>query len=42
VLQTKAEAGEELATLPGATKEWVSRRVAALPEHHAAVQTEEQ
>ena len=42
VLQTKAEAGEELATLPGASKEWVARRVAALPEHHAAVQTEEQ
>lgn len=38
VLQTKAEAGEELATLPGASKEWVARRVAALPEH----QTEEQ
>ena len=35
VLQTKAEAGEELATLPGATKEWVARRVAALPEEHA-------
>ena len=39
VLQTKAEAGEELATLPGATKEWVAHRVAALPERHAAVQT---
>jgi catechol 2,3-dioxygenase-like lactoylglutathione lyase family enzyme len=41
VLQTKDEAGGELATLPGATKEWVARRVAALPEHHGAVQTEE-
>jgi hypothetical protein len=41
VLQTKEEAGAELATLPGATKEWVARRVAALPEHHATVQTEE-
>lgn len=42
VLQTKTEAGEELATLPGASKEWVARRVAALPEHHSAVQAEEQ
>lgn len=33
VLQTKAEAGAELATLPGATRDWVARRVAALPEH---------
>jgi catechol 2,3-dioxygenase-like lactoylglutathione lyase family enzyme len=33
VLQTKEEAGAELATLPGATKEWVARRVAPLPEH---------
>lgn len=41
VLQTKIEAGKELGTLPGATKEWVARRVAALPESHATVQTEE-
>ncbi len=42
VLQTKAEAGAELATLPGATKEWLARRLAPLPEHHAAVQAEEE
>lgn len=30
VLQTKHEAGEELATLPGASKEWVEKMTAAL------------
>jgi len=33
VAQTRAEASAELATLPGATPEWIARRVAALPEH---------
>lgn len=43
VKQTKAQAGEELATLPGATKDWIARRVAALPEQPATVhQVEEQ
>ena len=31
VKQTQDEAGEELATLPGVSEEWVSRRVAGLP-----------
>ena len=31
VKQTQEEAGDELATLPGASKEWVARRVAGLP-----------
>ena len=31
VQQTKAEAREELASLPGATPEWIERRLAALP-----------
>src|SRR2546423_2431360 len=35
VTQTKAEAAAELAKLPGATKEWIARHVAALPEEHA-------
>lgn len=30
--QTKAQARAELATLPGATAEWVEKRVAALPD----------
>jgi len=30
--QTKAQARAELATLPGATPEWVEKRVAALPD----------
>ena len=34
VLQTKAEALEELGTLPGASREWLSKRVAALPDTH--------
>lgn len=34
VRQTQAEAAEELATLAGASREWVARRVAALPETH--------
>jgi catechol 2,3-dioxygenase-like lactoylglutathione lyase family enzyme len=39
VKQTKAEAAEELAKLPGVTREWIARRVAALPEHQAEGQT---
>jgi catechol 2,3-dioxygenase-like lactoylglutathione lyase family enzyme len=35
VKQTKSEAAAELAKLPGVTKEWIARRVAALPEEHA-------
>lgn len=31
VLQTKAQAGAELATLPGVTPEWLARRVEGLP-----------
>ncbi|MSQ20748.1 MAG: VOC family protein [Betaproteobacteria bacterium] len=34
VLQTKAEAGAELATLPGATAEWLAKRVESLPTKH--------
>lgn len=41
VLQTKEEAGGELSTLPGVSKDWVARRVAALPAHRDKVQTEE-
>lgn len=40
VLQTKEEAGAELATLPGATQDWVARRTAALPDRET-VETEE-
>lgn len=32
VKQTQAEASHELGTLPGATPEWIARRVAALPK----------
>jgi catechol 2,3-dioxygenase-like lactoylglutathione lyase family enzyme len=32
VIQTKAEAREELATLPGATADWIETRLAALPK----------
>lgn len=35
VKQTRSEAAQELAKLPGVTKEWIARRVAALPEEHA-------
>ncbi len=31
VTQTKAEARDELATLPGVTPEWIEMRLAALP-----------
>ena len=31
VTQTKAEARDELASLPGATPEWIEMRLAALP-----------
>jgi len=31
VIQTKAEAREELLTLPGATPDWIEMRLAALP-----------
>ena len=31
VTQTKAEARDELATMPGATPEWIEMRLAALP-----------
>jgi len=36
VLQTQEEAARELSTLPGATPEWVARRVAALPMKRTA------
>jgi catechol 2,3-dioxygenase-like lactoylglutathione lyase family enzyme len=39
VTQTRAEAAADLATLAGATKEWVERRVTSLPEHHPEAQT---
>jgi catechol 2,3-dioxygenase-like lactoylglutathione lyase family enzyme len=32
VLQSKAEARAELATLPGVTQEWIEQRLAALPD----------
>jgi hypothetical protein len=31
VTQTKAQARDELATLPGITPEWIEMRLAALP-----------
>jgi hypothetical protein len=31
VTQTRAEARDELATLPGVTPDWIERRLAALP-----------
>jgi catechol 2,3-dioxygenase-like lactoylglutathione lyase family enzyme len=42
VRQTKTEAGEELATLPGVTKEWIARRVGALPDQSTNVQSMEE
>jgi hypothetical protein len=31
IIQRKAEARDELATLPGVTREWIEMRLAALP-----------
>jgi catechol 2,3-dioxygenase-like lactoylglutathione lyase family enzyme len=39
VTQTQDEAAAELATLPGATPEWVAKRVAALPQRVGALPT---